>query len=244
MREQRLLVRHPPEGAPFGAAYAPRLPRRRPHGAREALEDAHDVVGPHEGRLEVHLRELGLAVGAAQLVAVAARHLEVPLHPRRHEQLLVLLRRLRQRVRGARRPAARGHQELARALGRGPEERGRLHLEEAELGEVRARGGGRRGARAQVAPQGGAAAQLEVAPPQCRLAAGGRRGAAGAHGDGQRRDRSVEHLDVVHGELELPRGPLLGPRLGGGAQAHCAAHAHGALLGRARQRGQGALAAP
>ena len=61
-----------------------------------------------EAHLEVELRELGLPVAAQVLVAEAARDLEVAVDARDHQQLLELLRALRQGVDGARLEAADG----------------------------------------------------------------------------------------------------------------------------------------
>ena len=74
-------------------------------------------VRPRERHLDVDLRELGLAVGAQVLVAEAPHDLEVAVEARDHQELLVELRRLRQRVELARVDAA-GHEVVARALGR------------------------------------------------------------------------------------------------------------------------------
>ena len=52
------------------------------------LEGAHDVVLADEAHLDVHLRELGLTVGAKVLVAEALGHLVVALDAADHEQLL------------------------------------------------------------------------------------------------------------------------------------------------------------
>ena len=62
------------------------------------LDELEDVLLLDERHLEVDLRELRLAVGAQVLVAEAARDLEVALEAGHHQQLLELLRRLRQRV--------------------------------------------------------------------------------------------------------------------------------------------------
>ena len=99
-----------------------------------------------ERRLDVDLGELRLPVGAQVLVAEAARDLEVAVEARHHQQLLVDLRRLRQRVELARVHAAR-HEIVARALGRRLGEDRRLDLEEAEVG---------RGAPRAAAAAGGA----------------------------------------------------------------------------------------
>ena len=105
-------------------------PQRDEHG----LGDLDDVVLVDEAHLDVELGELRLPVGAEVLVPVAAGDLEVPLHAGHHQQLLEQLRALRQRVPGAGREP-RGHEEVARALGRRAGQRRRLDLEEAALEE-------------------------------------------------------------------------------------------------------------
>ena len=138
--------------APVGAVGTPAqhrlvvgqaLPRRRGHveaGQREhlrheALHDAEDVVLLHEAHLDVELRELRLAVGARVLVAKAAGDLVVALVAAHHQQLLEELRRLWQRVPGAR-LAAVGDEEVAGALRRRAREDRRLDLQEV-LGRQR-----------------------------------------------------------------------------------------------------------
>ena len=83
-----------------------------------------------EAHLDVELVEFARqAVGARVLVAKAGRDLEIAVEARHHQELLVLLGRLRQRVELAR-MEARGHEEVARAFrARGGEDRG-LELEE------------------------------------------------------------------------------------------------------------------
>ena len=130
-----------------GAVFAHRLgvgdarPRRRRHrlAAGEFLEHAADhrlhrrqhVVLLDEAHLDVELVELARqAVGARVLVAETRRDLEIAVEARHHQQLLVLLRRLRQRVELAGMDARR-HEEVARAFrARGGQDR-RLELEEA-----------------------------------------------------------------------------------------------------------------
>ena len=82
---------------------------------RHRLDPGHDVVLGDEAHLEVELGELRLAVAAQVLVAEAAGDLEVAVHAADHEQLLELLRALRQRV-DVPGLEARGHDEVARAL--------------------------------------------------------------------------------------------------------------------------------
>src|SRR6185437_12379483 len=75
--------------------------------AAELLEDAgddrldrgEDVLLRHERHLEVELVELARrAVGAPRLVAEARRDLEVAIEARHHQELLELLRRLREGI--------------------------------------------------------------------------------------------------------------------------------------------------
>ncbi len=125
-------------------------------------------LASHERRLDVDLRELGLAVRAQVLVAEAARDLEVAVEARHHEQLLVELRRLRQRVELAGVHAAR-HEVVARALGRRLGEDRRLDLE-----EVRSRSDSAARALQQPMPQHQVVlqlgtAQVEIAMPEPQL---------------------------------------------------------------------------
>ena len=77
-----------------------------PQRGDDLLRQRDDVVLVDERHLDVQLGELRLPVGAEVLVPVAAGDLVVPLHPGDHQQLLEQLRRLRQRVPGARAAAA------------------------------------------------------------------------------------------------------------------------------------------
>ncbi len=127
--EHRLVVGHP----------RPRRRRQREagrleHRVHDGLGDLEDVVLLDEAHLEVELGELGLAVGAEVLVAEAAGDLVVALVAAHHQQLLEELRRLRQRVPRAR-LEPRGHEEVARPLGRGAREDRRLDVDEVALGE-------------------------------------------------------------------------------------------------------------
>ena len=103
----------------------------------QRLDDAEDRLGPRERHLDVHLRELGLTIGAQVLVAEALADLHVAVHARDHQDLLEQLRRLRQREELAGMHAAR-HQVVARAFRRGLRQDRRLDLEEAVLVEVAA----------------------------------------------------------------------------------------------------------
>ena len=105
------------------------------HALEEALVDGDNVILLNERHLKVDLGELRLTVGAQVLVAEAAGDLNVTVHAGQHEQLLVLLRGLRQGVELARMYAGR-HEVVARALRRGLGEHRGFDLEEAVLVEV------------------------------------------------------------------------------------------------------------
>src|SRR5690606_7092040 len=98
-----------------------------------------DILTRDERGLDVNLRELELAVRTQVLVAEAARDLEVAIEACAHKQLLVDLRRLRQREELARVHPA-GHEEVTRALWRGLRQDRRLELEIAACTEEVARG--------------------------------------------------------------------------------------------------------
>ena len=129
-----------------GAVFAHRLgvgnprPRRRRHrlAARELLENSayhrlhrrEHVALLDKTHLDVELVEFARqTIGARVLVAKTRGDLEIAVEARHHQELLVLLGRLRQRVEFAR-MQARGHEEVARAFrARGGQDR-RLELEE------------------------------------------------------------------------------------------------------------------
>ena len=116
-----------------GAVFAASPPHRECAGiwrdrlaAAEFLEDAaqhrldrvENILLGDEAHLDIELVEFaGRAVGARVLVAKAGRDLEIAVEARHHDELLELLRRLRQRVEFARMQAGR-HQKIARAFGR------------------------------------------------------------------------------------------------------------------------------
>ena len=94
------------------------------------LHRVENILLLDEAHLDVELVELARqTVGARVLVAEAGRDLKIAIEARHHQELLVLLGRLRQRVELARMDARR-HKEVARAFGaRRREDRG-LELEE------------------------------------------------------------------------------------------------------------------
>ena len=164
------------------------------------LGEEDDVVLVDEAHLDVELGELGLAVGAEVLVAVAARDLVVALDAADHEQLLEQLRALRQRVEAAR-LQARGNQEVAGALGRRPRQRRGLDLDELV---VREHGAGR-GVDLGPQPDGvtrALTAQVQVAVLQARFLTG-----LVVELERQRR-ALVEHLELGDVDLDRAGGDL------------------------------------
>ena len=138
-----------------------------PQTLEEAFGDGDDIILANKGHLNVDLRELGLAVGAQILVAEAAGDLEIAVKTRHHQQLLVQLGRLGQRIELAGMHAA-GHEVVARALGRGLDEVGRLDVDKAVLGVVVARDLGDAGAREDILLNVGTA-QVEIAVGEAKL---------------------------------------------------------------------------
>ena len=177
-----------------------------PQRDQHLLGDRDDVVLLDEAHLDVELGELGLPVGAEVLVAVAACDLVVPLEAGDHEELLEQLRRLRQRVPAARRQA-RGHEEVASALGRGTREGRRLDLDEVVRVEDGACGLAHPGAQLDRA-RGSGPAQVEVAIAQARLLADllvERRRDLERQGRGLVQDDHVgrDHLDLARHEVRV-----------------------------------------
>ena len=132
------------------------------------LDRGEHVLLGGERHLEIELVELaGRAVGARVLVAKAGRDLEIAVEAGDHQQLLVLLRRLRQRVELAGMQAGR-HQEVARPLGRARGQDRRLELDEAL--RLHAPADARDHARAQQdVPLHRFAPQVEEAKAQARV---------------------------------------------------------------------------
>ena len=86
------------------------------NGGEDLFAECEDVFFGDEGGFDVELSELGLAVGAEIFVAKTARDLEVALDAADHQELLVLLGSLRERVETAG-GEARGHEEIAGSSG-------------------------------------------------------------------------------------------------------------------------------
>ena len=108
----RLAIRHPRKRhRDLHPARLAKNPRQQP------LDQRLNLHLRDERRLHIDLRELRLPVRPQILIAKTPRDLEILLQPRHLQQLLVLLRRLRQRVKRTRRQPRR-HQEIPRALRR------------------------------------------------------------------------------------------------------------------------------
>ena len=100
------------------------------HAGDDRLHRGEHVVLSDKTHLDVELVEFaGQPVGARIFVAETGRDLEVAVEAGHHQQLLVLLRRLRQRVEPARMDP-RGHEEVARAFRRRRRQNRGLELEE------------------------------------------------------------------------------------------------------------------
>ena len=196
---QRVAPRDPREGP--GDPVSAFVPKGDQHG----LDVPEHIVHSDERGLEVDLRKLGLPVVAEVLVAKAAGDLEIAIEASHHQQLLVYLRRLRQRVELAG-MHARGYEVVPRPFGCRLGEDRRLDLEKLEVGEGAARALEQTMAQDEIrlhlrAPQ------VEVPVLQPQLLGGqlvpfaardrDRRGDGGAHDGEQRR----LHLDVAGREL-------------------------------------------
>ena len=103
------------------------------HAGDDGLDGREYVLLLDKAHFEVELIKLARqAVGARVLVAKTWRDLEVAVEARHHQQLLVLLRRLRQRVEFSGMDPRR-HQKVPRAFRRGRRQDRGLELEEALL---------------------------------------------------------------------------------------------------------------
>ena len=103
--------------------------------ADKAFADRHHVLRLNKRHLEVDLGEFRLTVRAQIFVAKAAGHLHVAVEAREHQQLLVLLGRLRQREEIPREHARR-HKVIAGALGSGFDEDRGLDLQKPVIVKV------------------------------------------------------------------------------------------------------------
>ena len=169
----------------------------------DRLDRGKDVLLADKGHLHVQLIEIGrAAVGARVFVAETGRDLEIPVETRNHDQLLELLGRLRQGIELAR-VQARGHQEIACALGgRRGDDRG-LELGEALVPHAVADRPDHPRPQHDVVVQG-LAAQVQKAEGEARLL-----GVILIAEDRQRQFvRGTQHLDFGRIDLDLAGGQL------------------------------------
>ena len=190
------------------------------HAAHDRLDGVEHVFLGDEAHLQIELIELSRrAVGARVLVAEAGGDLEVAVEARDHDQLLELLRRLRQRVEFSGMHAAR-HEIVARALRRGGGEDRRLKFEEACLAHAVAQRPDDRLPLHDVGMQA-LAAKIEEAVFEARLLR--------IVGLAEHRQRQLlglgQDLDRPHPDLDLSRRQMRVDRLGR-ARHHLAVDAH------------------
>ena len=95
----------------------------------QRLDERHHVFALHKGHLQVKLRELRLPVGPLVLVPKTTRNLVIAIQAGHHQELLELLRRLRQRIKLPWVQTAR-HEVVARAFRRRGGHDGSLDVEE------------------------------------------------------------------------------------------------------------------
>ena len=150
-----------------------------------------------ERHLDVELGELRLPVGAEVLVAEAASDLKVTIEPRHHQQLLIQLRRLGQRVEMPRVDPA-GDQEVARPLGSAPTQDRGLDLEKSQVRHCPPHELGHTVSQNEDLLHGGAA-QVEVAICEAQLLVGLRP----VHLEGRRRS-GVIHSHLAGARTSMP----------------------------------------
>ena len=109
--------------------------RRAKDRSQHSFDERENIRRLDERCFNVDLREFRLAIRAQIFVAETFRDLEILLDPAHHEELLVLLRRLRERVKFARRETAR-HEEIPCAFRRALGKNRRLDFHEPLLVEV------------------------------------------------------------------------------------------------------------
>ena len=188
------------------------------HAFEQAFHQVVDVFRRDEGSFNVHLGEFRLAVRAQVFVTEAAGNLEIAFHASHHEQLLVLLRGLGQRVEFAGRQAG-GHQEVPCAFRRGFGEDGRFNFQKAVLVQIVARGFGDAVADLHVAGHG-RAAQVQKAVFEAQVFVG--------EGPIQLEGEHVSLVDDVQGvcgDFDFPGGEV---RIGRVHRIRFQAGGHGA----------------
>ena len=180
--------------------------------AHDGFDSIEDVVLRHEAHLDIELVKLpGRAVSAGVLVAEAGRDLEVAVEAGHHQQLLELLRGLRECVELAGMHAAR-HEEVARAFGAGGGQDRRLVFGEATFDHAAAQARDHVGAQHHVLVQR-LAAQVQVPVLEADLfrigmVAEDRHRQLGGFGlDG---DRPADDFDLTGGEVGVDQLAVAG----------------------------------
>ncbi len=138
--------------------------------SNQAVDESHNVVGVNKRHFEVQLRELRLTVSSQVLIAKATGNLHVTVVAGDHQDLLVQLRRLRQRVEATVMDAA-GHQVIAGALGRAPAEHRRFNVDKPMVVEELAHAQGNTMPQQHCSLHFGAA-QIEIAILQPQIFVG------------------------------------------------------------------------
>ena len=181
---------------------ARRLENRGEHSFGQRV----NIVRRDERRFDVDLGEFRLAIGAQIFVAKTFCDLKIFFHPGDHEQLLVLLRRLRQRVKFPRRQPA-GNEKIARAFRRALRKNRRFDFEETLRVEIIARRFGDAMTQAQIARKL-RPAQIEVAISQPQIFVVN--SSSSGNGRSARRDSRISnfvghHLDIAGRQLRIFR---------------------------------------
>ena len=194
--------RHPGKGGRH--TFARLVPKRHQHRLHHCV----DIVRRHEGRLQIDLGELRLPVGPQVLVPETTGELEIAIEPRSHQDLLVYLRRLGQRVELPGMHAGRD-EVIAGTFRCGPGENRGFYLVKTEIRQ------GQSGPLQETVPQ--SKVSVEFGPPQIEVAVlqpsllrgqflalgapnGNRRCFRGSH-DAK---ASGVHLDVSSSHIRVP----------------------------------------
>ena len=218
---QRVLVRDAAERSARGDVVLAVLGEdRRQH----VFDDGEDVVLRGKGHLHIELIELtGAAVAAGVLIAEAGRDLEIAVKAGGHEQLLELLRRLRQGVELTGMLSGRD-QIVARALGGGSGQNRGSDLQEIVLHHCLAQRGD------DLAAQDDVLLDRRISEVQIAVFEALGLVCVAAAVDFKRQlvvDALAENIDLLRHDLHIA-GRLLG--VFAGALAHGAGHGDGRFL--------------
>ncbi len=171
---------------------------RGDHFGVKLFHQRQHIIALDEGHFQVELGELRLTVAAQVFITEAARDLEVAVHACHHQQLLQLLRRLRQGIELSRIDAG-GDKIVARAFGRCLEQDRRFDLDKALLIEKIAHELDHLVAQDHIAGHA-LAAQVEIAIFEARIFI--RQVVLAADHEGQGLGR-VQYFDRLGDDLDL-----------------------------------------